>query len=212
MYKNVQILTVNGTGKVFIKPNVVKILIGVVTQGVQLVDAQQENAVITQQVIQSIKQLGVVQEKIQTESYRIQPLYEYLEGKQNFLGYEVSNNVLINLDQVSQVGAVIDTAVANGANRINDFQFSVKSEDIYYQEALNKALHNAFINAQTIIGTMGLSLHPIPLHIKEMTSERPVLPQQSLYSTQMIGAVTTPIEPGQLEIEARLEVKFYYFK
>lgn len=208
---NKQVMTVYGNGVLSIKPDTLKVNIGVVTRDVELSRAQQENATLTQRVIQSLLQLGLPQEKIQTTDYRIQPIYEYKEGTQTFIGYEVSNYLSIIVDQVEQVGIMIDTAVKNGANRVGDIQFSISNDHAYYQQALKKALENAFSKAHAIVRPMGLSLHPIPLQIIEHPIERTPIPFQTLYSVEQTNDVTTPIEPGQIEVKAKLEVKFYYY-
>ncbi|WP_246942941.1 SIMPL domain-containing protein [Bacillus pinisoli] len=206
-----QVLTVYGTGVLSIQPNEIKIALGVVTRNQELLPAQQENARITQNVIQSLRQLGVTEENIQTSDYRIQPLYEYKQGSQQFLGYEISNLLSITLGDVKQAGAIIDTAVKNGANRVGNLQFSLKDETLYYQQAIKKALRNAYTTAQTLTTTMGLTLHPTPIQIIEQPPSQPPIPYQTLFSIEQAGDTSTPIQPGQIDIEAKVEVKFYYY-
>ena len=207
---NSRLLKVNGVGKVQVRPDVATVRIGVVTQDSNLEKAQQENAQKMQQVRDQLMAIGIEEDSIQTADYFIFPEYDYVDGKQVFRGYQVTHTLSVTIDDISQTGYVIDTAVANGANRVSDIEFSVKSPYENYQEALRIALGHALANAQTISNTMNLNLDQTPVKITEIGSP-PVTPFQTFSKTEVLGAATTPIEPGTLETVARIEAQFQYF-
>jgi len=202
-----RVITVTGNGKVAAQPNYVQIRLEVTTVGKDLSEAQQENATIMNRVIQSILALNIPREDIQTAAYNIIPTYDYIEGKQVFRGYEVTNAITVKVRDVSQVGTVIDTAVKNGANHVSGIQFRVEDADAYYQQALRLALQNAQMKAKTIAETMKLSLHPQPIEIVEEFNEPPVLYKSVAMADQSLA---TPIEQGQITISADVRVKFQY--
>lgn len=201
-------LTVTGNGKVIAQANAVQLQIAVITKGNDVTEAQQENAAIMNRVIQSILNLNIPRENIQTAAYTVTPTYNYIEGKQVFSGFEVTNAISVKITDINQVGAVIDTAVQSGANRISSLQFSVENPDFYYQQALSLALQNAQLKARTIADTMQLSLHPEPIEILEESVGTPPV----LYKTLAIAeqSVSTPIEQGQMTISATVRVTFRY--
>lgn len=205
-----RLLKVNGVGKVQVRPDVATVTIGVVTQDQNLEKAQRENAQITQQVRDQLRTIGIEEDHIQTSDYFIFPEYDYVDGKQEFRGYQVTHSLNITIDDISRTGFVIDTAVANGANRVSNIEFSVKSPYENHQEALRIALGHALANAQTIANTMNLNLDQTPVKITEIGSP-PVTPFQTFSKTEVLGAATTPIEPGMLETVARIEAQFQYF-
>lgn len=201
-------LTVTGNGKVMAPANAVQLQIAVITKGNDVTDAQKENAVIMNRVIQSLLNLGIPRENIQTAVYTVSPTYDYIEGKQVFSGFEITNAITVKISEINQVGAVIDTAVQNGANRLSSLQFTVENSDYYYQQALSLALQNAQLKARTIADTMQLSLHPHPIGIlEEGTSIPPVLYKSVVMAEQF---VSTPIEQGQMTISATVRVTFRY--
>ncbi|TQR18689.1 SIMPL domain-containing protein [Psychrobacillus vulpis] len=202
-----RVITVTGNGKVAAQPNYVQIRLEVTTVGKDLSEAQQENAIIMNRVIQSILALNIPREDIQTAAYNILPTYDYIEGKQVFRGYEVTNAITVKERDVSQVGTVIDTAVKNGANHVSGIQFRVEDADAYYQQALRLALQNAQMKAKTIAETMKLSLHPQPIEVVEESNEPPVLYKSVAMADQSLA---TPIEQGQITISADVRVKFQY--
>ncbi|MFJ7951087.1 SIMPL domain-containing protein [Lysinibacillus sp. NPDC096418] len=204
---SLRVITVTGNSKVMATANYAQLQIEVSTQGENVQEAQQENANIMNHVIQSILGLNIPREDIGTASYTILPKYDYIDGKQIFKGYEVTNALSVKVSDISQVGTVIDTAVQNGANRISSIQFEIENADIYYQQALSLALQNAQMKARTIAETMQLSLYPQPIEIVEENNSEPVLYKSLAMANQTI---TTPIEQGQMTIRAAVRVKFQY--
>jgi len=200
-------MTVTGNGKVVAQASYVQLQIEVTTQGKNVQQAQQENASTMNRVIQSILALTIPRENIQTAAYTIAPIYDYVEGKQVFTGYEVTNAITVKVPDTNLVGAVIDTAVENGANRISSIQFKIDHADVYYQQALSLALHNAQMKANTIAQTMHLALHPQPLEIVEENESGPVLYKSMAMAD---STITTPIEQGQITISAAVRVTFQY--
>ena len=82
--RNANRLKVFGVGVVNVKPDIAEIAIGVITENKRLELAQKENAEITQQVIDSIKSMGVLAKDIQTQNYNIRTKYDFIDGKQVF--------------------------------------------------------------------------------------------------------------------------------
>jgi len=200
-------MTVTGNGKVVANASYVQLQIEVSTQGENVQQAQQENASIMNRVIQSILALSIPRENIQTATYSIAPLYDYVDGKQVFKGYEVTNAITVKVPDTNLVGVVIDTAVENGANRISSIQFKIDNGDVYYQQALSLALHNAQMKANTIAQTMQLSVHPQAIEIVEENENGPVLYKSMAMAD---SSMVTPIEQGQLTISAAVRVTFQY--
>ncbi|WP_226577907.1 SIMPL domain-containing protein [Halobacillus litoralis] len=204
-----RLLRVNGVGRVEVKPDVAKVKVGVETQDVNLEKAQQENAAKIEQVKNQWIAAGIPEENIQTADYFIFPEYDYVDGKQEFRGYQVTHTLLVTVDDIERTGYIIDLAVANGANRVSNIEFTVSEPYENYQQALNLALGQALANAQTIANTMGLKLDQTPVKILEIGTP-PAAPVQSFSKGQVMSASTTPIEPGTLETTARIEAYFQY--
>lgn len=202
-----RIMTVIGEGKLSIAPDMVQIQLEVTTGNEQLSEAQQENAHVMHQVIESLLGLGIARENIKTTSFNIHAQYDYIEGRQIFRGYEVTNAILVTLTDIAQAGNVIDTAVQNGVNRVSNIQFLVENESSHYQRALRLALLDAFAKAKTIAETMHVKLDPTPIKITEEMEGGPIAFRTSFVTEQQMS---TPIEPGQLSINAIVNVQFQY--
>ena len=138
-----RVMTVTGIGNISVAPDTVQIQLEVRTENRQLSRAQQENAQLMSQVIESLLEVGIGRENIRTVSYNIVPQYDYVEGRQTFRGYEVINAIAVKTINIEQAGKIIDTAVQNGANQVSNIHFTVANEQAYYQQALSRALENA---------------------------------------------------------------------
>lgn len=150
---------------------------------------------------------GIPREEIQTVDYSIQPLYDYVEGVQQFRGYQVSHMLSVTIDEIGSVGQVIDSAVEAGANRVIDIQFSVSHPEVFYQLALTRALEDAVGKAETLAEAMNTDLDLVPVKVVELSSDSPITYQTFALAESGGG---TPIEPGQMDIKARIEAKFHY--
>jgi len=203
-----RVITVEGNSQIEVKPDYAKIQVEVTTQSEDLSDAQRENSLKMNQVIQSLLALGIDRNDVQTALFNVFPRYDYIEGKQVFRGYEVSNAINVEVHDIDKIGIVIDTAIRNGANRISQLEFKLENDSQYYQRALQLALQNAHEKANAISAALRLSYMPIPIEITEETSGAPVL-LKTVAGVQS-NNFETPIEQGTIKVEATLKVKYLF--
>jgi len=196
-----------GKGAVTIKPDAAELVIGVITENSQLEIAQEENANKTQQVINSVLRMGLLAKYIQTENYNIRSNYDYIDGKQVFRDYEVSNNLKILIRNIDLAGEIIDTAVKNGANNVSGINFIVSDQSTYYYEALRLAVTDAQNKANVMADKLKVKLDIIPIQINEQ--ERGIIAPLGAMTFKNIN-VTTPIEVGENKIIADIEAVFKY--
>jgi len=206
--RSANVLTVFGEGKVHVEPNLAFITIGIVRENKNLQIAQSENSVASNNVIQALLALGLNQDQIRTVEYRIDNLYDFVDGKQVFRAYEVRHLFEVRIENIDQIGAVVDTAVAQGANTIFNIRFDLSNRSEKYLDALTLALSDAHTKARTIINGLGVVFQPIPIEITETRQGVVPVPYQAF--TLEAAGVSTPIEPGMLQIEASLIAKFLY--
>ena len=135
-----RVMTVTGIGNLSVAPDTVQIQLEVSTENMELTQAQQENAYVMNQVIESLLKLGISRENIKTVSYNIIPQYDYIEGKQLFRGYEVTNAITVKITNIEQAGNVIDVAVQNGVNRVSNIQFTVEDEAIGISKSIESSI------------------------------------------------------------------------
>lgn len=200
-------LLVNGEGIVQASPDQATITLGVRTENIDPATAQQENALIVANVLKAMTSLGIPDDQIKTTDYRIEPQYDYQDGKEVFRNYKVTHMIEILTSKINQVGAIVDTAVKNGANSVSHIRFSLANPELVYNQALSISLRNAYQKAVAITQTIRTTLVPTPLKVVELSGEPlPVLYQANVFSK----AAATPIQPGELTISARVQVEYEY--
>ncbi|WP_010676369.1 SIMPL domain-containing protein [Bacillus timonensis] len=201
-------MKVSGEGIVTTTPNSATITLGIITESSTVTEAQKENNQATNKVIDSLRGLGIPKEHIKTVDYRIEILYDYEDSKQTLRGYRVIHMLQVSDVEVQSVGMIIDTAVQNGANTVTNIDFTVRNPQAYYEKALQNAVQNAQEKARAIAKKLGVQLQDIPLKINELSKQSPPVP----YQTAMFAKTeaSTPIQPGELTITARIEATFLY--
>lgn len=95
-------IRVHGSGSVKVKPDTAVIQLGVVTEGTNLTSVQNENASTVSRVKSRLMAAGVEEENIQTSDYSVYPQYDYVDGKQEFRGYQVSHMLTVTVEDIEQ--------------------------------------------------------------------------------------------------------------
>jgi uncharacterized protein YggE len=181
--------------------------VAVVTEAATAQAAAEDNANKTAAVFAALRSLLGAQAQIETISYNLQPRYVYPRdgGQPTLVGYTATSNTEVTLTDLGIVGRVIDTAIQSGANRIDSLRFMLRDEDPVRNQALMAAGQKARARAQAIASGVGARLGPI-VSAEEGTVYR--VPVDTRTGTLPTAGVTTPVEPGQLEVRANVIVEY----
>jgi uncharacterized protein len=113
-----------------------------------------------------------------------------------------ANVVRVTLDDLAQVGKVIDTATGSGANRIQSLQFTLKNRQTVEAQALTEAARNARRKADTLAAALGVNV----LRIISVSESSPVVVPVREVAYARAETVTTPIEAGTIEVRATVSL------
>ncbi|OBZ13135.1 SIMPL domain-containing protein [Bacillus sp. FJAT-26390] len=202
-HRSLPTIDVIGEATTAAAPDRALIILGAMTEGTVLQSVQSDNAQISTDIIHSLEQLNIPRDQIQTNDYRIEMQYDFPDGQQVFKGYKVTHLLQITVDQVDQTGIVVDTAVSHGANIVSSIQFSLQHKEQHENQALSLAVQNARLKAVAIANTLGVSIAPVPSKVQELSPSSVPVPLQRAFAAE---AAVTPIEPGQLTINAAVRV------
>lgn len=201
-------MSINGKGSVMVEPDIATVSLGVITENKELKAAQEENAVKSTQVLNSLINSGVEEKDIKTETYTINPEYDYIEGKQVFRGYRVTHTFKVTIKNLKNIGEIIDSAVASGANTVSNINFTISNPSIYYRKALNLAIEGAVRKAESMESSLEITINRIPISIIEEGQGYTPIAEKAVYSAP---AAVTPIKEGQIEIIANIKAVFIYW-
>ena len=235
---NLSTLSVSSTSTTEVRPDQLSVTLGAETNATTAQEAVSQNANLTAQVIGAIRGLGIDENRIETSSYSVSPIYEYIqpsqpcieiyppppgcETRQEIIGYRATNTVTVTLDvpffrvatqSVPDVnaGQVIDAAVGAGANRVDGVIFFISPDR--QQEIRDTLIGDAIANARQRANIAAEALQMTVSGVKSVTINPIDFPVFSLQEGSIGAAdtvsVPTQILPAQQEVSTTVSVVFY---
>ena len=204
-------ISVSGEGVVEVAPDRATVTLGVVTREKNPAAVQSSNARAAQSVINSIVALGVERRNITTGNYNFSPTYRHHnDGRTELDGYEAVNSVTVIVDDLSMVGKIIDAALKNGANRVDDLSFGLRNKTAYQDEALRLAILDAKRKAEVAASALGkniLGVWSVSINSASVSAPRNYKMSRAMTEDAAVG-LETPVEGGTLNCSASVHVEF----
>lgn len=189
-------------------PDVATLSTGVVTQAADANAALRANAEQMTKVVDTIKAAGVADKDIQTSGININPDYRYAENQPpKIVGYQASNTVNIKVRDISKLGKVLDSLVANGANQVNGPTFEIDQPEAVYDEARRAALDKAQKRAEMYAKSLGMQVKRI-VSVSEGAGFQPPRPMMMMAMAKSADSAGSPVSPGETTLSANLDVVF----
>ncbi len=229
--QNAYQITVSGEGKVYAKPDVATVSLGVTAQGKTVAEATKNGTDKMNTVIDAIKKLKVDAKDIQTTNYSLTPVYENyttpiavpmiypgnvssgsstIKTGSTVTGYRLDQNVQVKIRDFTKVGDILSQSTATGANVVGDLQFTIDNPEQFREQARATAIKQAKANANNLAKESGINLGKI-INVYEGYNPSPVM-YNSLSKSSGMGAsdaVSVPaIQPGQQEIDVTINLTY----
>lgn len=195
-------IQVRGEAEVTAVPDLMEVSFSVVTINEESQVAVTMNNEKMKEVVDYLKSAGVTE--IKTETFSLNPLYEYLEesNRRVIYSYEVSNVVDVKLRNFEDASYIIDGAIKAGANRVNKFNLLVEDEEKHKEDARKIAIEQAREKAESISDALGLKVGRVVSFSEEGGYYYPSM----MRSEAMDAGV--PIEPGENKISVSVVVEY----
>ncbi len=194
-----KLVTTTGHGVVTAVPDDVTVTAGVQTQATTAADTLSANAESMQKVVAALKQAGGA--RLQTQQVS---LYPRTTPSGEIVGYTAQNSVSAH-SGVSGAGALVDAAVAAGANTVDGPSLGLSNEAALYRQALAKALTDAQAKADALGQAGSFTVGPVASVTEQSQNTSPVVFQAAAVGK---AAASTPIEPGTQDVTADVTVAF----
>ena len=196
-------ITMTGHGDIKAVPDIATVNAGVTTNAPTAAAALAANSARMNQLFDALRKLGVPDHNIQTSGFSVSP--QYTNGDNNaprrLTGYQVNNEVGVRLEDVTRVGAALDTLAGAGANQMNGINFDIANPAPALEKARIQAVADARARAQTYAQAAGVSLGSI-ISISEGGGETAPRPMFRV----MAMAAPTPVAPGEQSVTADVTV------
>jgi len=204
--------SVSGTGKVFAKPDIANLTVGVKTEvKATAAEAVKENTKKMNDIVKALKDLGIEEKDIKTVNYSLNPSYDYATSRQRLLGYEVSQNVTIKIRNLDKIGDTISKTTEKGANQIGNIDFTIDDENELKAEARDLAIEKAIAKAEEIADKTGMHLGKI-INVYENQYYAPqtnYMAKDMAYGLGGSAEIAAPsIQVGQNEVSVEVNVVY----
>jgi uncharacterized protein YggE len=198
-----KLMTVTGEGTIAAVPDSAVIRLGVSSQGKTARAASDANAKEMTVVLAAIKESGVADRDIQTTSLSLQPQYDPNKtGAPRLIGFQATNQVTIKIRDIGQLPAVLDRAIAAGANEMSGIEFVVSEQAKLLDQARAAAIADAHRKAELYANAAGMKVGRVMA-----ISEEGSVPPLRLYQPMRAGAAPA-IAPGEQTLRAVVTVSY----
>jgi uncharacterized protein YggE len=212
MNMDVPVLTVSGSGQARVAPDEATVRLGVVAQAPTAREAQAQVNRAASAVLDAIRKLGVMPERIQTAGLALNP--QYAQGRTEtqgprITGYQASNTVSVLLDDLAKVGPVIDAGLASGANNVEGVELGLRNDRAARAAALTDAVQAARAKADALARALKVRLVEI-LEVAEggVSVSPPPSPFRGRMAMAAEAMVATPVSAGEVGIDASVVVRW----
>jgi uncharacterized protein len=174
-------------------------------------EATTANAQAMDRVLAAVRNVGIPDARIRTTRIELHPRYDSSRrpdaGPPAIVGYQATNQVIVQVDDLDRVGRVVDAAVTAGANRVTGIAFEIRDPDPAYHEALRLAVARARAEAQVLADALGESLGPA-LQVSTGSRPAPLMGREFARMEMDMAAAAPPVQPGELDVRAMVSITY----
>lgn len=154
-----QSISVLGSGKVYLTPDIATISIGIHTDDDNAARAVNANNIQAQEVTEVLVEMNVESEDIQISNYNIfaEQLFDE-NGTSLGTLYTVENTVFATVRDLEELGEIMGAVVEAGASSIFGIQFDVSDKTQALSEARRAAIKDAQSKAEELAQAAGVSI------------------------------------------------------
>lgn len=208
--ENVPSISITGEGKAETSANLAKIQAAVVSLATYVDEAMAQNAEIVENVLETLKDLGLTEQDIQTSNLNVSP---------KSIGYMVSQDIVVSVRDFDKIEEFVSTMVRNGTNRLSRIDFTVEDLEALQNRAYELAMKDAINRANLYVSVaqeMGLPVTlGVPLSISERRGSHDNMTRRLEIGYANDGSDTTPppimipiVIPESISYSANVSVVF----
>ena len=206
-------LSVAGSATTNVKPDRIILTLGVQTTNQTAEAALNTNSATMNKVLNALLSVGVMKNETSTSEFSISPNYNYSQGRNLITGFTATNSIQIDSSSVNNTAKWIDTAIAAGANNVNNVVFTLSDKKL--EETKNLLIKEAISNARTradiaasILGLKVVGVKWASVNEFESPPPQPLLASQPFTATPAAARTATPIISGQEEVSTNVRVVY----
>ena len=219
-------ISVTGGGKASAAPDLAVLSLGVEVFAGSVAEAREQAAGAMDQVVNLLISSGIAEKDIQTRHFNISPRYTsreitrclgadptdcFKDRERVIIGYQVTNQLSVQVRDLDSVGSLIDRVTAAGGDliRFQGVNFSIEDTKALEIEARAAAAADLMAKATQIANLTGVALGK-PVFIAEVSRSAPIVVTARSSPTfgDAAAAVKTPILTGELDVVITLQARY----
>lgn len=161
-------ITVSGDGEVFAVPDRATFTVTVREEGEDVATAQDKATAKINAIVDYLQDADVEEKDIKTQSYNVNPKYEYTQeactnfscppSNQVLVGFEVWQTLEVKVQDPKQAGDLLTGVGSKGASEVSSLSFTIEDEDELRAEAREQAIAEAKEKADALAAQLGVSV------------------------------------------------------
>jgi len=201
-------ISVTGEGRVYAKPDIAQIIIGVESRAKTAKEAARQNSDDMDEMMAVLEEMGIAKEDIQTVDYSIRAEMYYPEDEPpRVVGYVVNNAVQVKVRDLDLVGELLDQVTEAGANNIYGITFTIEDPRPFQEQAREMAVADGHSKAEQLAEAADIRLGAL-ISLSEYMVGGPVYVERAAVAEGIGGGGAPPISPGQLEIVVQVGMSY----
>lgn len=202
-------VTVVGVAIKEVTPNEMNWRLTVEHQDKDLEALASKHAAVTSEVNQSLKQMGIKENKLSTSQMSFSENWDYINQSRIKMGYRASTNINFTLSDFSKYLSIWQKLSQFPEVSVGGVSFSHSDVEKIQDKIRAEALFDAKRKAETMAATLGVSLGQV-IYIGDNAAPapQPQFLERSAALSMRADAGGSPVEPGSMEIRSEVRVDF----
>jgi len=176
-------LTLSASDNVSVEPEVAVLHLGFETAPSDAKSAYAEGSRVSNAIRGALKEAGVADDAIRSESQFLEP--DYTLPKQHKFKLQQQWSVRV---EPARAAEILDVAVSNGANNTGAIEWTVKDEKALEAQALEKTAGRARENAATLARGMGVKLGALLYVSNQLAGGVAPVPMMRAFANKAVDA------------------------
>ncbi len=203
-------IVVSGTGVASAEPDLARINLGVQVLSPSVGEALNTANTSLESILSVLANYNVDESDTQTRYFNINTQYDYSgEGAPTVTGYQITNELSVNVRDIESLGDLITDIVDSGGNpvRVNGISFAIEDTTALEDQALAEAIADAKARAERMAELTGVTLGDL-VTVSQAGGASPVAQPVAFAAESLARSAPTPIRTGDLEITINIQALY----
>lgn len=205
------LVTTSGQGRIEVEPDIAWLSFGVSARRASVEAARDDVAGVVERLIRLARESGLADEDIGTAAVSVRPEFDWdpQTRERRMLGYVVSRDIQLKLEDLARLGEITESALALGVTDASPVRFDISRRGEVEHEALAAAARDARNRAEVLAAALGARLgRPV-----RIDTAGPVPPPMPVARGEMLmaadaGSGAQTYETGLIVVSAYVSVGF----